>query len=85
MTTKIQSTLVAAFVLASASVALAQNAPAPVYQGQAAQDQTSPRALQNQNRLIEGRNVGVGGSGNIYQVPAEQRIWLDRTATDFNS
>ena len=93
MITKTKTALIAALVLSSASVALADdlpytaeknaylrnpNAPVPTY------NEAAP-AAQIRGQLIEGRNVGVNAPASIYQVPSEQRIWLDRTSTDFNS
>jgi hypothetical protein len=93
MITKTKTALIAALVLSSASVALADdapynaekdaylrnpNAPVPTYQ------QSAP-APQARGQLFEGRNVGVNAPAGIYQVPSEQRIWLDRTSTDFHS
>lgn len=92
MITKTKTALIAALVLSSASVALADdlpytaeknaylrnpNAPVPTY------NEAAP-AAQIRGQVIEGRNVGVdfGAQGT---VPSEQKRWFDRNSIDFNS
>jgi hypothetical protein len=93
MFAKTKVTLAAVLVLGSASVALADDQPFTAEKAQYSRNPNAPvptylrsaPAAQPRGHMIEGRNVGVNAPANIYQVPSEQRGWLDRTSTDFNS
>lgn len=93
MATKSKATLVAAFVLVSASAVLADNAPYTAEKDAYVRNPNAPvphflQAVPVQPRgLIEGRNVGVTNPGapNLYAIPSEQRHWYDRGSTDFHS
>jgi hypothetical protein len=92
MFTKTKTALVAAIVIGSASVAMADDlwyppesvdntrASNPQAQYQQAAPIAQPRAS-----LIEGRNVGIAGQGGFYSLQNEQRQQLDRNSADFNS
>ena len=89
MITKIQTALVAALVIGSASTAFAAEVTANAdrdrgfqsYQQTAVAPQ--PRGeLIARAQLIEGRNVGVEVQ---YPVPSDQKHWIERSPIDFNS
>jgi hypothetical protein len=92
MFTNIKTALVAALVIGSASVAMADDLwypPESVDNTRAsnpqAQYQPAAPVAQPRGVLIEGRNVGVAGQGNFYNLQNEQRQQLDRNSSDFNS
>lgn len=93
MFTKTKTALVAALVIGSASVAMADDRYYPPEQidnyAYSNPSQSNPSynqapAWAPRGTVIEGRNVGVAGS-DLLSLPNEQRRQIDRNSADFNS